>query len=83
MLVQAHDVRDTVAYSYRLGEASFIELLDAQRTFNETMQSYNDARGEFARSLEEFRAELANEPEQEDAKKQISEVNSKLTPAAR
>ena len=41
------------------------------------------SKGEFARSLEEFRAELANEPEQEDAKKQISEVNSKLTPAAR
>ena len=51
MLAQARDVRDTTAYSYRRGEASFIELLDAQRTFNDTMQSYNEARAEYARSL--------------------------------
>jgi len=51
MLNQARDVRDTTAYSYRRGEASFIELLDAQRTFNDTMQGYNEARAEFARSL--------------------------------
>ena len=51
MLAQARDVRDTTAYSYQRGEASFVELLDAQRTFNETMQSYNEARAEYARSL--------------------------------
>jgi cobalt-zinc-cadmium efflux system outer membrane protein len=51
MLTPARDVRDTTAYSYRRGEASFIELLDAQRTFNDTMQSYNEARAEYARSL--------------------------------
>jgi outer membrane protein, heavy metal efflux system len=51
MLAQARDVRDTTAYSYRRGEATFIELLDAQRTFNDTMQGYNEARAEFARSL--------------------------------
>ena len=51
MLAQARDVRDTTAYSYRRGEASFIEFLDAQRTFNDTMQSYNEARAEYARSL--------------------------------
>ena len=51
MLTQARDVRDTTDYSYRRGEASFIELLDAQRTFNDTMQGYNEARAEFARSL--------------------------------
>ncbi len=51
MLAQARDVRETTAYSYRRGEASFIELLDAQRTFNETVQSYNEARAEYARSL--------------------------------
>lgn len=51
MLAQARDVRDTTAYSYRRGEASFIELLDAQRTFNDTMQSYNEARAAHARAL--------------------------------
>ena len=51
MLQQARQVRETTEYSYRRGEASFVELLDAQRAFNDTMQSYNEARAEFARSL--------------------------------
>ncbi|HEY7283837.1 MAG TPA: TolC family protein [Vicinamibacterales bacterium] len=51
MLEPARDVRTTTEYSYRRGEASFIELLDAVRAFNDTMQSYNDARAEYARSL--------------------------------
>jgi outer membrane protein, heavy metal efflux system len=51
MLQQARDVRETTEYSYRRGEASLVEFLDAQRAFNETMQSYNDARAEYARSL--------------------------------
>ena len=38
-------------YSYRAGEASLIEFLDAQRAFNDTMQGYNEARAEFARGL--------------------------------
>jgi outer membrane protein, heavy metal efflux system len=51
MLSRARDVRDTTAYSYRRGEASFIELLDAVRAFNDTMHGYNEARADFARSL--------------------------------
>lgn len=51
MLEQARDVREITEYSYRRGEASFVELLDAQRAFNDTMQGYNEARAEFARSL--------------------------------
>jgi cobalt-zinc-cadmium efflux system outer membrane protein len=51
MLSQAREVRSTTEYSYRRGEASFVEFLDAVRAFNETMQSYNAARAEFARSL--------------------------------
>jgi cobalt-zinc-cadmium efflux system outer membrane protein len=51
MLKQAQDVRTTMEYSYRSGEASFIEFLDAVRAFNDTMQSYNSARAEYARSL--------------------------------
>jgi len=51
MLTRARDVRSTTEYSYRAGEASFIEFLDAVRTFNETMRSYNEARAEYARSL--------------------------------
>lgn len=51
MLVQAQEVRTTTEYSYRRGEASFVEFLDAVRAFNDTMQSYNTARAEYARSL--------------------------------
>ncbi|MBI3470805.1 MAG: TolC family protein [Candidatus Solibacter usitatus] len=51
MLQQAGEVRETINYSYRRGEASFVELLDAQRAFNDTRQAYNEARAEFARSL--------------------------------
>ena len=38
-------------YSYRRGEASLVEFLDAQRAFNDARQAYNDARADFARSL--------------------------------
>jgi cobalt-zinc-cadmium efflux system outer membrane protein len=51
MLGKARTVRDTTEYSYRRGEASLVEFLDAQRAFNDTMQTYNDARASFARSL--------------------------------
>jgi cobalt-zinc-cadmium efflux system outer membrane protein len=51
MLAQAQDVRTATEYSYRRGEASFVEFLDSVRAYNETMQSYNGARAEYARSL--------------------------------
>jgi len=51
MLAQARDVRAATEYSYRRGEASLIEFLDAVRAFNETMRSYNEARADYARSL--------------------------------
>ncbi len=51
MLQQARDVREITDYSYRRGDASLLQLLDAQRAFNETMQAYNEARAEYARSL--------------------------------
>lgn len=51
MLGEARQVREITQYSYRRGGASLIEFLDAQRAFNDTMQSYNEARAEYARSL--------------------------------
>lgn len=51
MLQQARDVREITEYSYRRGDATLLELLDAQRAFNETMQGYNEARAEYARGL--------------------------------
>ena len=49
--LQAQEVRNTMEYSYRRGEASLVEFLDAQRAFNDARQSYNDARADYARSL--------------------------------
>ncbi len=51
MLAQAREVRGITEYSYRRGEASFVEFLDAQRAYNDTVQSYNDARADYARTL--------------------------------
>jgi cobalt-zinc-cadmium efflux system outer membrane protein len=51
MIQRARDVRAATEYSYRRGEASFVEVLDAVRAFNETMQGYNQARADYARSL--------------------------------
>jgi outer membrane protein, heavy metal efflux system len=51
LLVRAQDVRQVTEYSYRRGEATFLEFLDAQRAYNETIQAHNQARAEFARSL--------------------------------
>ncbi len=51
MLEQAKNVRQTIEYSYRRGQSSFVEFLDAQRAFNDTRQSYNEARADYARSL--------------------------------
>ena len=51
MIAKAKSVRDTTEYSYRRGEASLIQFLDAQRAFNDTMQTFNDARANYARGL--------------------------------
>ncbi|MCB1020460.1 MAG: TolC family protein [Acidobacteria bacterium] len=51
MLAKARAVRETTEYSYRRGEATLVEFLDAQRAFNDTMQAYNAARAGYARSL--------------------------------
>lgn len=51
MLDQSKRVREVIEFSYRRGEATFVELLDAQRTFNETMQAFHEARAEYAKSL--------------------------------
>ena len=51
MLTQAREVRQTIEYSYRRGEATFVDLLDAQRAFNDATQTYNEARADYARSL--------------------------------
>ena len=62
MLTQAREVRTITDYAYRRGEATLIEFLDAQRTFNETMRAWNEARAEYARSVFFVRAVLGEDP---------------------
>ncbi|MEP7354818.1 MAG: TolC family protein, partial [Acidobacteriota bacterium] len=51
MLAKSRGVRDTTEYSYRRGEASLVEFLDAQRAFNDATQTFIDAEASYARSL--------------------------------
>lgn len=51
LLTRARSVRDTTEYSYRRGEATLVEFLDAQRAFNDSVQTYNEARAALTRSL--------------------------------
>jgi cobalt-zinc-cadmium efflux system outer membrane protein len=50
LLKPAGQARDTAAYVYRGGASSLIEFLDAQRAFNETMQSYHEAQAAYRRA---------------------------------
>lgn len=51
LLSEATQVRDITEFSYRRGEASLLEFLDAERAYNDAMQSFNDARADYTRSL--------------------------------
>jgi cobalt-zinc-cadmium efflux system outer membrane protein len=51
LLGRAQEVRQITEFSYRRGEATFLEFLDAQRAYNEAVQAQTEARAEFARSL--------------------------------
>jgi outer membrane protein, heavy metal efflux system len=64
MLNQARDVRNITEFSYKRGEARLVEFLDAQRAFNDTMQGYNEARAEYARSLYLIEATAGQTPGQ-------------------
>ena len=51
LVPEARQVREITEYSYRRGEASLLEFLDAQRAYNDAIQGYNDARADYTRSL--------------------------------
>lgn len=51
MLAKATDVRQITDRAYRRGGATFLDFLDAQRAYNDTVQLRNSALADFARSL--------------------------------
>jgi cobalt-zinc-cadmium efflux system outer membrane protein len=61
LLRPATRARDTSAYTYKAGAATLLELLDAQRAFNETMQSYVDAQASLRRAMTRLNAAVGME----------------------
>ncbi|MGV3519968.1 TolC family protein [Luteitalea sp.] len=55
-LASAKDARDVVSESYRLGAATLLDFLDAQRAFRDTQRLYNRALFEYRLSLFELDA---------------------------
>jgi outer membrane protein, heavy metal efflux system len=61
LLKPAQQARDISAYVYRSGASSLIEFLDAQRAFNETMQSYHEAQAAYRRAVTQLNATIGKE----------------------
>jgi cobalt-zinc-cadmium efflux system outer membrane protein len=51
MMDKAKNVRSISEYAYKRGDISLVDFIDAVRAYNDTMQTYNDARADYARSL--------------------------------
>ncbi len=61
LLQPATSARDISSYTYRAGGSSLLELLDAQRAFNDTMQSYLDAQANLRRAASRLNAAVGTE----------------------
>jgi cobalt-zinc-cadmium efflux system outer membrane protein len=61
LLKPAEQARDTVTYTYRSGAATLMEFLDAQRAYNETMQSYYEAQAAYRRAANQINAVTGKE----------------------
>jgi len=61
LLKPSAEARDTTRYVYQAGASSLIEVLDAQRAFNETMSTYYDAQADFRRASVRLAAVVGQE----------------------
>ena len=61
LLAPAGRARDISSYTYQAGGATLLELLDAQRAFNETMQTYVDAQANLRRAIARLNAAAGTE----------------------
>jgi cobalt-zinc-cadmium efflux system outer membrane protein len=61
LIQPATSARDISTYTYRAGGSSLLELLDAQRAFNDTMQSYLDAQAGLRRAAARLNAAVGME----------------------
>jgi cobalt-zinc-cadmium efflux system outer membrane protein len=51
LLGLSQEARDTTTYVYQAGAGSLLEVLDAQRAFNEIMSTYYDAQADYRRAV--------------------------------
>ena len=51
LLGLSQEARDTTNYVYQAGAGSLLDVLDAQRAFNETMSTYYDAQADYRRAV--------------------------------
>ena len=61
LLAPAGRARDISSYTYKAGGGTLLELLDSQRAFNETMQTYVDARANLRRTIARLNAAAGSE----------------------
>jgi len=61
LLSPATHARDTAAYTYKAGGATLLELLDAQRAFNDTMQTYVESQASLRRAIARLNAAVGTE----------------------
>lgn len=50
LLTPSREARETTAYVYQAGATSLLDVLDAQRTFNDTMETYYTAQADYRRA---------------------------------
>jgi cobalt-zinc-cadmium efflux system outer membrane protein len=61
LLGPSQQARDTTAYVYQAGASSLIDVLDAQRAFNETMSAYYSAQADYRRAASRLASAVGEE----------------------
>ena len=61
LLGPSREARNTTAYVYQAGASSLIDVLDAQRAFNETMSTYYGAQADYRRAATRLAAAAGQE----------------------
>ena len=61
LLQPSTEARDTTTYVYQAGASSLIDVLDAQRAFNETMSAYYEAQADYRRAASRLASVVGQE----------------------
>ena len=61
LLGVSQEARTTTTYVYQAGAGSLLDVLDAQRAFNETMSTYYDAQADYRRALSRLASVVGEE----------------------